>query len=247
MKIAFNPMARTAVELYILAYAEGMTDEIRNALMKKARMGAGQIPVRFDRVGILVDDSFSMSGIGTQKLRPMAAALAMKDVLANVGNSRVIRAASGRRINREYPLPRPKGSTNLALALVHLLEAGADVVFILSDGYENSPSGRVDEVMRLLDTIGDKTPVYHFNPVVGSESKTGMRNLSDRIPALPAGNPQGLALALARAMMEVDIKRGIEALAAMALPMIRTPSIQTPSNQKSSRVTGKGKGVIGHV
>jgi hypothetical protein len=109
----------------------------------------------------------------------------------------------------------------LATGLIDLIETGADAVFILSDGYENSPSGRVDEVMRLLEQIGIQTPVYHLNPVLGSESRSGLRMLSDRIPALPVSNPQGLGLTLTRAMIEVDVKRGIGALAYMVLPKIR--------------------------
>lgn len=236
VEIAFNPMSRTATELYVLAYAEGMTGEIWNALMKKARIGARQLPVRFGKIGILVDDSFSMTGAETQKMRPMAVALAMKDVLVNIGETFAIRTASGRRVNRANPLPKPTGSTNLSAALVDLLEADVDTVFILSDGYENAPSGRVNEVMELLNKIGNRTPVYHINPVAGSESAEGLRNLSERIPTIPVSNPQGLALTLMRAMMEVDVKRGVEALAVMTLPKIG-----------ASRLSKKEKEVIENV
>ncbi|MCP4108940.1 MAG: hypothetical protein GY749_25950 [Desulfobacteraceae bacterium] len=221
VNIAFNPMLRTANELYILAYAEGTTREIWDALMSKGRAGAKQLPVRFGKVGILVDDSFSMSGTDKQKLRPMAIALAMKDVLINTGETFVIKTASGRKISRENPIPRPVGATSLAFALIDLLETGPDAVFIISDGYENSPSGRIDEVMRLADRTGIRTPVYHLNPVVGSESISGLRTLSEMIPTIPVSNPQGLALTLVRAMIEVDIERGIRALASMALPKIK--------------------------
>ena len=220
--IAFNPMARTATELYILAYAEGMTSDIWDALMQKGRTGAHQLPIRFRKVGILVDDSFSMSGSREQKLRPMAISLAMKDVLMNIGESSLIRTASGRTIHRENPIPRPVGRTDLASGLLDLLEAGSDVVFILSDGYENAPSGRIDEVMYLLrGWVGETTPVYHLNPVIGSESQSGLRTLSEEIPTIPVSHPQGLALTLMRAMIEVDVKRGIEAMAGMVLPKIR--------------------------
>ncbi len=221
VEIAFNPMSRTATELYILAYSEGMTAEIWDALMRKGRSGAQQLPVRFGKVGILMDDSFSMSGTCEQKLRPIAISLAMKDVLMNIAESSVIRTASGRRISREKPIPRPVGRTDLSLGLTDLLESGVDAVFILSDGYENAPSGRVDEVMHLLEHIGNRTPVYHLNPVVGSEIESGLRTLSDRIPTMPVSNPQALALTLTRAMIQMDVKRGIEALAAITLPKIK--------------------------
>ncbi len=218
--VAFNPMARSAVELYILAYAEGMTDAIRDALKKKAADGARALPVRFGKVGVLLDDSFSMTGAETQKLRPMAISLSMKDVLVNIGETAAVRTASGRTIDGRNPLPRPMGETNLSTALIDLLQKRVDVVFILSDGYENAPSGRVDEVMHLLERIGCRTPIYHMNPVAGGESKGGLRTLSEKIPVMPVGNARELSLTLLRAMIEVDVKKGIEALASMALPKL---------------------------
>ncbi|MCP4623510.1 MAG: VWA domain-containing protein [bacterium] len=224
--VAFNPMARTAVELYILAYAEGMTDMIRQALMKKARQGAKALPVKFGKIGILVDNSFSMIGRETQKLRPMAIALSMKDVLANIGDMHVVKTTSGRPINTANPLPKPVGSTDLSSALVDLLENGVEAVFILTDGYENTPSGRIDEVMQLLERIGNSTPMYQLSPVIASESRVGLKTLSDSIPVIPAGNPQALALTLVRAMIEVDIQRGIQALASLALPRLNINTIE---------------------
>jgi hypothetical protein len=218
--VRFNPMARSAVELYILAYAEGMTEDIRQALMKKARQGSKTLPIRFGKVGILVDDSYSMTGAEAQKLRPMAVALSMKDVLSHMGDTCVIATVSGRAVDKTHPLPKPVGSTDLSVGLLGLLESRVDVVFILTDGYENAPSGRVDEVMQLLDRIGHTTPVYQLSPALAGENRTGLKSLSDKIPALPISSPQALTFALVRAMIEVDVQRGVQALASLALPKI---------------------------
>lgn len=222
IEVSFNPMARTAVELYILAFADGMTPAIKAAIKTKGKAGARQLPIRYGKVGVLVDDSFSMTGSKEQKLRPMAAALAMKDVLINTGDTAVVTTASGRGITEKDLLLRPVGSTDLAMALVELIEADVETVFIVSDGYENAPSGRVNEVMRLLDKIGSTTPVYHINPVIAAESGGNLRTLSDRIPTIPAGNPENLALTMVRALIEADTQRGLEALAVMTLPKLTT-------------------------
>ena len=218
--VTFNPMARTALELYVLAFARGMTPGIRQALKTKGKAGARQLPVRFNRVGVLVDDSFSMTGSGEQKLRPMAAALAMKDILVNTSRDAVVKTASGRMFDDPQSLLRPVGATDLAMALVELLQAEVETVFIVSDGYENAPAGRVDEVMRLLEKIGCNTPVYHINPVAAAESAGNLRTLSERIPAIPAGSPDKLGLTMVRALIEVDLKRGLNALAVLALPKL---------------------------
>jgi hypothetical protein len=159
--VPFNPMARSAVELYILAYAEGMTEEIQRALQLKARLSAQAMPVRFVEIGILVD----------------------------------------------------------------LLESDVAAVFMLTDGYENAPAGCVDEVMGLLDRMGNTTPVYQLSPAIAGESRTGLKRLSDKIPAIPVSNPQALALTLVRAMIEVDVTRGVRALAGLVRPKINTKKL----------------------
>lgn len=215
--VEFDPMTANTVDLYKLAYEDGMANEVWRALQIKAKKAAEQVPIRFNSVGILVDTSFSMIGAKEQKLRPMAIALSMRDVLANLGEKDVIVTSGNRGFSR---MPRPSGSTSLASGLLSLLEAEVDAVFIISDGYENAPAGRLNEVMHAVRRIGNTTPVYHVNPVMGAEAKTGVRELSDLIPVLPVSNPQSLGLTLFRAAMEVDVKRGIQALVSMALPLI---------------------------
>jgi hypothetical protein len=156
----------------------------------------------------------------------MAIALSMKDVLVNIGKVSVVKTASGRVINQAHPLPRPVGSTDLSVALIDLLESLVDAVFILTDGYENAPSGRIDEIMRLLDRIGNTTPVYQLSPAMAGESRVGLKTLSDRIPTFPISNPQALALTLVRAMIEVDVKQGIQALVSLTLPRITVKAIE---------------------
>ncbi len=90
--------------------------------------------------------------------------------------------------------------------------------------------------MRLLERIEVRTPIYHVNQVAAAESGLGMRSFSDKIPVLPEGNPDQLTLALVHALMETDVKRGIEALAAVTLPKIR-----------AGRLPGTGKEAKSHV
>ena len=148
VKVVFDPMSQPLVELYIYAFEMGMDDDIRSAIKKKARNAALALPFSFGRVGVLVDDSESMRGSEEQKLKPMATALACRDMFALTGQKFYIANASGRTVSITE-LIRPGGETDLADALVDLLEEEPESIFIISDGYENAPSGRINEVCKI--------------------------------------------------------------------------------------------------
>jgi hypothetical protein len=217
--VLMDPADYDAVRLYIYAFEMGMTVEIARALLQKARDAAKSFPVRHGTIGVLVDASASMGGSGTQKLRPMATALALRDMLQYTAAARVA-YAGGQASLADGMLVRPLGSTCLADALVDLLAGAPDAVFVISDGYENRPAGRFAEVVSAVRSIGVTTPIYHLNPVFAAESR-GVRELaSGLVPTLPASRPESLGLALLRGMLTADPVRGIDALVRLTLPLI---------------------------
>ena len=218
--IEFDPMTADIVDLYKMAYETGMTEEVWAAINKKAFDASRQIPIRFNSLGILVDNSYSMIGGDTQRMRPMAIAMSVMMTLKNTSDKCRVSLTSSESKLRRMATPMPGGETNIAKGLLLLIKEGVDAVFVISDGYENSPAGRTDEVVRALRSVGVETPIYHINPVAGAEAKTGLRSLSDLIPTLPLASPKAMGLMLFRAMMEVDVERGIHALIGMTLPLI---------------------------
>lgn len=219
VEVEWNPMDHSAVDLYLYAFEMGLNRDIEGALAIKAEKASKQLPIQFRKLGILVDGSYSMIGDYTQKLRPMSIALAMKDVLEKVSTEcEVFITGSGA---GDSKLCLPGGPTDLATGLVELLQGEPDTVFVISDGYENSPAGRVHEVMSVVRELGIKIPVYHVNPVVSADTKKGLKSLSDLIPVIPLSRPEALSLTLFTAMLDVDVRRGISALVGMALPVLR--------------------------
>lgn len=218
--VKMDPTDYDSVRLYVYAFEMGMSVEIRRALMAKAEMAARTFPVRHDSIGILLDASASMEGAGDQKLRPMAAALSIRDMLLHTGSARVINlggVASG----ADSMLVRPAGDTGLAEGLLALLESAPDAVFVISDGYENRPAGRFAEVVSALRAMGITTPIYHLNPVFAAES-VGVRELAPGlVPTLPASRPEALGLSMLRGLLMADPARGIAALVRLALPAAR--------------------------
>lgn len=214
VRVDVDLTAQEAVKLYIYAFENGMTDEIAEALEKKGADAAKRFPVSFNRVGILVDASRSMEGSTTQKLRPMAATLAMKDMLSCTAPVADITYAGGEDKNG---LLHPAGDTQLAEALLALIADAPDAIFVLSDGYENSPSGRCAEVLEQVKDLGLEVPVYHLNPVFAAEA-SGVRELAKGLATtLPVQGPASLGTTFIRGMIEQDPIRGINALLRAAL------------------------------
>jgi hypothetical protein len=216
--VRMDPADYDAVRLYTYAFEMGMTAEIERALRDKAIEAAARFLVPYGRVGILLDASASMMGSGEQKLRPMATALTLRDMLARTAEARVVTvggALSG------SLLVRPSGDTGLAYGLLELLEGRPEAVFVISDGYENRPAGRFAEVVAALRAQGDATPIFHLNPVFAAGA-VGVRELArGLVPTLPAGRPEALSVLMLRGLLAADPARGIAALVRMAWPLAR--------------------------
>lgn len=211
--VEFDPASYDAVRLYVYAYEMGMSEEIRDELIRKAQLKAVRLPVRFEHAAILLDVSASMMGHDTQAMRPISVALALRDVLAETAERSTIVTSDGRTAPTAE-LIEPAGDTSLSAGLITLLQQEPDVVFVLTDGYENAPAGRFAEVIRAVRQMGVETPIHQFSPVFAAESH-GIRSLSEAVPGLPVSNPEAIGLGLLKALFESDIDRGVAALFGM--------------------------------
>jgi len=218
--VTFNPMdgQYDITRLYIYAAERGLS-EVSDAIAKKAKRAADAIPVRYDTVGIIVDCSQSMQGSSKQKLRPVSAAFALRDVLGYTANKRAVCLQAGGRFKPGFPA-LPEGHTNLARELVDMLEKyKPDCVYIITDGYENQPAGRLSEVVTALRTIGVSIPIMQFSPVFGAESQ-GVRRLDNTVQAIPFQKAEAMGPGMVKGLIETNPVEGLVALASMALPMI---------------------------
>lgn len=213
IEVKMDPTRYEAVDLYLYAFEMGLDGDITKALESKAKKAAEAFPARYRDVGIVVDASASMKGHKTQPLRPMAASLAMRDMLHHVGDRHNTVYVGG----EMGDLVHPMGDTALADSLIEVLECTPDVVFVLSDGYENAPAGRFSEVVEQVREIGVQTPIYHLNPVFAAE-RGGVRELaSGLVPTMPVKSPTGLGTTMLRGLIEAEPVRGINSLVRMAL------------------------------
>jgi hypothetical protein len=195
-----------------------MTDDIKNALKDKAKKAAIASPISYQKMGILIDASASSKGDMTQNLRPLAIAQAIRDMLMEIAPETTVEYAGGK---MQGYLVMPEGETNLAKPLVKLIKNSPDAIFIISDGYENAPAGRVNEVLHALKNMGITIPIFQITPVASAEA-SGVKKLSTEISVVPANKPASIGLGMVKAMLEENLKDGIMGLFNITLPRLRS-------------------------
>ena len=115
-----------------------------------------------------------------------------------------------------------------------LLQKGADIVFVLSDGYENAPAGQFAQVVRAVRNMGIETPILQFSSVFAAETQ-GVRSLSPDVKGLPISNPSALGLAMLKTLLEFDVQRAVAALLQMVQPRLQVAP-------RSRRIEGQQNG-----
>ena len=220
VRVEFNPSKMDATALYVYAYEQGLTPDVQTALKHKAKQSAESGGFDYDKIGIILDTSASMAGTASQKNRPIAAMLAMRDMLIESAKEDCL-------ILDDHcnGLVELGGDTYLAGELIRLLQAGVDAVFCLSDGYENAPAGRFSEVVERVRQMGIATPIIQVTPTMAAESM-GVRKVADNTPTLAINqNPESITTALLKQTLQADLIQGIQLLAQEVLPKLEAQHV----------------------
>ena len=85
-------------------------------------------------------------------------------------------------------------------------------VYVISDGYDNTPAGRFGETVQALRKIGVEIPIYHLNPVPAAETASVRQLAPGLVPTMPVQNPNAFGAALLREALEQDPLAGVRAL-----------------------------------
>lgn len=191
-EIDLTVMPLTRLALYVLSLPfdqrAARRTELTGALRTAARRAAGGHAGSWGRVHAVLDDSFSSSGSGQKRRRPLALALAGHHLLEALAAPGAYRAlwTSGR---GDALLVRPWGPTPLGMRVLDALEPGPgglapERLVIVSDGWDNAPAGLAGEVLwvwrRRLDP-GRRTAVVHVNPVYDADG-FDVRRLAAGVP-----------------------------------------------------------------
>lgn len=170
MDLERAPLTRLALYVLSLPRPERARrrEELTGALRAAARRAAGRQAGTWGRVVAVLDDSYSASGSGVKRRRPLAVALATNYLLEALGATYTALWLN----HRGDPLfVHPIGSTCLGERILDGLEQRPDRLVVISDGWDNAPPGQAAEVLRVWHTRLDRerrTDIVHLNPVYDS-------------------------------------------------------------------------------
>ncbi|WP_405986316.1 hypothetical protein [Streptomyces sp. NBC_00872] len=179
------PLTRLALYVLSLAMDERMRRraELTRALRTAARRAAGPYTGTWGRVAAVLDDSYSSSGSGEKRRRPLATALSchfLLDALAAPGSYTPLWTSGC----VDPLLVRPYGPTPLGTRIIDALDQAPDRLVIVSDGWDNAPPGLAGEVLRVWRTRLDRegrTSAVHLNPVYDADG-FDVRRLAPSVP-----------------------------------------------------------------
>lgn len=210
------PLTRLALYVLSLGYEERVARraELTGALRAAARRAAGAHAGTWGRVAAVLDDSYSSSGSGEKRRRPLAVALGchyLLEALAAPG-AYAPRWTSG---GTDPLLVRPWGPTPLGTRVLDALETAPDRLVIVSDGWDNAPPGLAGEVLRVWRTRLDperRTSVVHLNPVYDANA-FDVRRLTPSVPTAGIRDAEDLP-SLVEIAQFAEGRTGIEELLA---------------------------------
>ncbi len=178
------PLTRLAVYVCSLDPEERAErrNELDHALAVAAERSCRRAPSPLGRVAVVADRSFSTTGSYEKRRRPLAVTLAAVYLLRRAAEDCSVFWAPS--LSRSHLEVTSRGQTDLASAAIAALRCRPDTVIIVSDGYENAPTGLVSQVIAAARSkIPDhaETAFVHLNPVFDAD------NLAPRSlgPALP--------------------------------------------------------------
>lgn len=187
--------------LYKTGYETGFVPALNEAiedLAGKRRL----VGFAYQNIGIVLDRSASMTGHKQEsKNTPRAIAEFTALVLRkSVNSADVSMTAAG-------------DNSDIASAFLDLVdgEKKHEAIFIISDGYENSYDGLLNEVIKAWrDMTESATPIYHISPVVGAELNAKVRSMGNQISTIAVNRPEALNAQISAKLLEQDTKRWLE-------------------------------------
>ncbi|MEM7206087.1 MAG: hypothetical protein AAF628_37880 [Planctomycetota bacterium] len=189
----------TRLVLYVLSLdaerREARRDELERAIDGAAFRALSRaettIGAKGRRVAAVLDRSYSSSGSTEKRRRPLGIAVAASALLRQAAGEYRAFWTGG---CEDELMVSPRGQTDLATPLLDALEWGADLVVILSDGFENDPPGTVDRVVKAyrqskLAPTGQA--IVHVNPVFDAQNFEP-RTLGPSIPCVGVRDAEDL-------------------------------------------------------
>lgn len=169
-------------------YRGGSNAELNAAVQLYVHEAATALP-RFDgTVALVLDASASTQGYGEREFCCISQSQAFRLVLEQCCAKLHVVQMGG-----AGELARPEGDTDLATALLDALDTDADVVAIVTDGYENHHQGDLARVVASLPNAGVQTPVVFCHSKFSGKDDLALRRPAPGLPELEFWHQQDFA------------------------------------------------------
>jgi hypothetical protein len=210
----FDP-ARAASLFELLVYLGGqdaIPSQAAGWIDKVAEREAARFNLRMEDCAVVLDTSPSMFGTKATPRHPLFRGLAVAKVLEKSSERFGLFYTNGQ--NGSPVIPVLGGASGYADAILRALEGGFTRIFLVGDGYENSPEGMTHRVVsafkRQID-VENKVSFVHLNPVHAAEGEEGVRELTPMIPAAAVSSVEGLGSSIFLAMAKSQPILALEA------------------------------------
>ena len=182
LQVDLGRVGLTRLASYVVGLPAAERQAQRVALLEAARAAAvralGRQPRQLGKVAAILDHSYSTSGSSEKRRRPLAVAWAVSQLLRAAAREYLALWTPGS-LHRADDAPAfdellvtARGQTDLATPLLTALEWGAELVLLVSDGYENDPPAGAAEIARVFRKRLDpeqRVSIIHVNPVFDAE------------------------------------------------------------------------------
>jgi hypothetical protein len=203
-KLELHPerLSLTALTLYILSLSEKERQERGDELDRWLSIAAhaalrrsGGLPLaKTQKIGAILDNSYSTSGSTEKARRPLGIALAVDYLLRASGLDYTPFWLHTPPQNTPL-LIKPYSQTNITERFLDAVEAGMETIIIVSDAVENDPPSVFSDALEAVLRLSPNLTVLHFNPVFDSD-KIEVRSLSKTIPAVGLRDAEDLSVAI---------------------------------------------------
>ncbi|RAQ96657.1 type 1 periplasmic-binding domain-containing protein [Thermogemmatispora tikiterensis] len=189
--------------LYREALHRGVkSEEYSEELWRRTEQAVASLPLIEGRLAVVLDLSASMASSGERAYHPVALALALVQLLQQRVTSVMLYQVGGSALASEELLPKPRGVTDLASALLEAARTQPQAILLITDGYENVRPGDAALVLQGMRLLGLAMPVYQVVPVYSRSEQLQQRHLGGDFQLLLVHHEQGVREVLTRLFLD---------------------------------------------
>jgi len=239
----FNPEKAPLFELFVYLGSlvpSNVPAQARDWIETSADREAKNIGLQFRNTAVIIDTSASMYGTKQGIRHPLYRALSIAHVIRKKATERFgwfyttsqLREAYRGSLEDHPIIPSLHSASDYSSAILNAIEGGFQQIFIIGDGYENSPEGIT---RRLIDTfkknidVDNKVQFLHLNPVHASESQEAIRTISPQVATVGVREIKGIESNICLALLRTNPLEALKSYMKLLAERQKTAKYRMPA------------------